>query len=133
MEICTRCGKTYSDQHYCPYCGLGESSHYRFKGDTQGEGINHSGRIKENITLKQRPELSNGIKVFMTYIVGFVPLLGQLIGLILGIYYLYRANQDTISFGKALLVLSGIVFVGQLCLIIIISIVLLTTDLGLLI
>lgn len=125
MKICTRCGKQYNeDLKYCPNCGLGDQlSTYRIKNETKSTFT--SSNIKEKIVPKNRDytAVSNQWKVFFTCIICLVPFVGQIIGLITGVYYIKQRDCDTKQFGKSIIVLSTVLLLVSICFTIIFGIV----------
>lgn len=59
----------------------------------------------------QSDNLSNGIKVLLAAAVAAVPMVGAVLGLILGLVFMSNTSEDYKSYGKALLILS-IVWIG---------------------
>ncbi len=60
--------------------------------------------------------LSNGMKVAITAIVSIVPGIGSIIGIIAGLIFMGKLNEDYRSFGKALLIYSiAIISISFIC------------------
>jgi hypothetical protein len=90
---CVSCGRSISwDANVCPYCG-------------------HDYRMQMMAPM-QGPQISDGMKILL-YIVSF---LFSIVGIIIGVYYLTKSEQEYKDVGKICLVLAlvGIV-VGVLC------------------
>lgn len=61
-------------------------------------------------SLEYTEPLSNLIKVLLTTLTALFPMMGQLIGLFFGIFFSTYDDRDRKSFGKALIILSIIMF-----------------------
>ncbi|MBE5812275.1 MAG: hypothetical protein E7314_01295 [Clostridiales bacterium] len=61
-------------------------------------------------SLEYTNQLSNSLKVFLTAL-STIPLFGQFIGTFFGIFFLTYDDNDRKTFGKALLILSIIIFI----------------------
>ncbi len=94
--ICKKCKQEFDDSfHFCPKCG---------------NKANKSSEFSTEATL------NNIVKVLIVVAVCIIPFFGMAGGIIAGIIFMGSDNEDTKSFGKALLILGLIIILlGVLC------------------
>lgn len=87
--ICKKCKQEFDNSFYfCPICG---------------------NKVDKLSKISTESTLSNIVKVLIVVAVCIIPFLGMIGGIIAGIIFMGSDNEDTKSFGKALLILGLII------------------------
>lgn len=94
--ICKKCKQEFDNSfHFCPRCG---------------------NKADKSPKISTEANLNNIVKVLIVVAVCIIPFLGMVGGIIAGIVFMGSDNEDTKSFGKALIILGLIiVLLGVLC------------------
>jgi len=112
MRQCPFCGELVEDTtSKCPFCGSDIKPQQPTDISGENGGNQNSAQVYD-----VNNKLSNGMKVFLSMI-ATIPLVGQLVGIIMGIVFMNSENDpDRRAFGKALLIGTLVIFfVSCLC------------------